>query len=322
MLMSKTKTKGFTLVELLTVISIITLIIGLLVPAMNKVNIIAKDMKQKAQFHAIVTGLEMFKTENEEYPGSSRSMQAGNTEIVTGAHKLAEALVGRDMQGYDPVSNIDNPEDYSGNPYGLTNLQTVNENALSISLERRQGPYLSIDNLGAFDISQVYDNKGDLYPGRYDDTGASVGGNSAPVLVDVYKAKKIQLPNSNKTVNVGTPILYYKANPAENFNDTTAPASSVYNIEDNDDLVVLGTVKDQTKLHKIEDNNSYDHDGNASTTAVNGLVTFYDMIKNNSASANLTGTRNRPYKADSFIIISAGYDGVFGTDDDITNYQE
>ena len=45
--------QGFTIVELLTVMSVIAILIGLLVPALNLVRKMAKDTKQKAQFHSI-----------------------------------------------------------------------------------------------------------------------------------------------------------------------------------------------------------------------------------------------------------------------------
>jgi len=46
------KKAGFTIVELLTIMSIIVILIGLLVPALNMVKRYAKRVNQKNQFQA------------------------------------------------------------------------------------------------------------------------------------------------------------------------------------------------------------------------------------------------------------------------------
>lgn len=61
---------AFTIVELLTVMSIIVILIGLLVPALNKVRQFAYEVKQKAQFHSIDTAMELFNSEFDGYPDS------------------------------------------------------------------------------------------------------------------------------------------------------------------------------------------------------------------------------------------------------------
>lgn len=326
MLNQKTKSKAFTIVELLTVISVITLIIGLLVPALNKVNRMAKNMKQKAQFHSITTSLEMFRSENEEYPASAQGGTSGS--FICGAQKLAEALVGRDLQGLDPLSDRDNPDITTNNPYGLTGPQTVDATKLTTSLERRKGPYLNTDNLPVFDIAQIYalgaNPTGNVYPGALKNDGTASTGNPAPVITDIYKSITISVPvgstGGKKSVQAGTPVLYYKANIAQKFNDTssntTITTSSIYNIYDNDEIVQLCTIKDPSILHKID---------TRTTTTPSGIDTFYGKITNNIASANLTASSpnlTRPYRPDSYILISAGFDGIYGTDDDITNYEE
>ena len=72
---AKLKRAGFTIVELLTVMGIIALLLGLLVPALNLVKDYSKEIQQSAQFHSIDVGLEMFKAEYERYPQSLEELK-------------------------------------------------------------------------------------------------------------------------------------------------------------------------------------------------------------------------------------------------------
>jgi type II secretory pathway pseudopilin PulG len=310
MLNQKAKSKAFTIVELLTVISVITLIIGLLVPALNKVNRIAKDMKQRAQFHSITTSLEMFKSENGEYPDSSEGGTSPN--FICGAQKLAEALVGRDLQGFDPRSVMGDPESTT-EAYGYTGT-TYNQVNFEDSLDRRKGPYLNTDNLPIFDVGQIYTKgatpTGKVYPGKYDNAGNTVASqNQAPVITDIYKSVLVTLPVSGKSASAGTPVLYYKANLANKFNDISSGGKLIYDIQDNEEIVQLGSVKDGT-LHKIR----------ASET--DEFKYFYEEMIANPRVSIPTANTTRPYRPDSYILISAGYDGIYGTNDDVTNYED
>ena len=64
------KKRGFSIVELMTVMSVIMILVALLVPALNQVKRFAKGVKQKSQFHSISVALDMFNAEQENYPPS------------------------------------------------------------------------------------------------------------------------------------------------------------------------------------------------------------------------------------------------------------
>ena len=93
---------AFTIIELLTIMSIIVILLSLLVPALNKVKIFAKRVTQKNQFHAIDVAMEMFNAEWDGYPDSG-ALGADNLPYC-GAMKLCEAMVGRDLLGFHPDS--------------------------------------------------------------------------------------------------------------------------------------------------------------------------------------------------------------------------
>jgi len=65
---------AFTIVELLTVMSIIVILIGLLVPALNKVKIYAMKVKQNAQVRR-VPGVRGSRSERPALPGRHETVR-------------------------------------------------------------------------------------------------------------------------------------------------------------------------------------------------------------------------------------------------------
>ena len=99
------KEPAFTIIELLTVMSIIVILIGLLVPALNRVRNYAKVVRQNAQFHAIDVALEQFRAEHDYFPPSSQLGPDG--QDYCGAMKLTEAMMGQDLMGFNPQTQWD-----------------------------------------------------------------------------------------------------------------------------------------------------------------------------------------------------------------------
>jgi len=327
------KSLGFTIVELLTVMGVIAILIGLLAPALSLVKDYSKEIQQKAQFHSIEVGLGMYKTEFGSYPPSIDNRAAyypgsppvagdlGYDSAYGGANKLAEAMIGLDMLGFHPASafradglNLRDENLIPGDPPDLQpfsvyhagfpdpKLPNFGETAKE-NVDNRKGPYIDLENANAFKMSDVYE----------DITLSTVGFDldnellDSLVLCDVYTDKR---PHSAK--KTGAPILYYKARVQytyQDYDDSTDPEgidieNDIYYYPDNQNLLELGMPSDQTIDHVVSD-------------GTNDWLDFENMIRNMEVTSV-----NRPYCADSYILISAGKDGMYGTADDIFNFDK
>jgi len=298
----KRRKSGFTVVELLTVIGIMAMLVALLIPAVTAVKNTAKGVKQKAQFASIEMGLTTFRNDYGDYPPSNWWDPAppfGTQRDYCGAQKLAEALVGWDLMGFHPKS------DFRANGYNDAGVFVYNPND-AVLMAQRKGPYLELATASVFRLGDISPDK----PGLFIDTAPLAA--DTFVLCDVFSVKKITFrkPGISETTTqyAGTPILYYRANTSsKSIVPTGSPANyqdQIYNPRDNFPLISLGKLADWDKpsaarrRHVLEDFNF-----------------FYEYIRDPKITA-----RPWPYRPDSYILISAGPDGAYGTADDICNF--
>jgi len=281
-------------------------------------------------------GLNFYVKDYEDYPESAILPKGATTDIVCGAHHFAEALVGRDLKGFDPWMGPGRP----GLPYGKYPLVSISgwcapeeKNAgvteryanvpkgstveeIRESLSRRRGPYMEPKDMGAFDIGQLYYGVG--YAPACAPVYTGSDGYRSPVLTDIYHNTRAVAIDDNGVMDLhkaGAPILYYKANVFTRlFMDRDEPDYKkwIYNYDDNRAIIELGTVKNPIIKHNFDEQTEH-QSRYRQGEPIDGVELFYETIKNPKVSYD------KPFNADTYILISAGYDGIFGTKDDITN---
>jgi hypothetical protein len=152
------------------------------------------------------------------------------------------------------------------------------------TLKVRTGPFLPLENANVYKLVDVY-GKGKTGPFH----------EGALVLRDTYVRK---LPGGKKA---GMPILYYRARRSGTKHDPNNPddPQNIYDYRDNLALINLGVPGDPNAVHPLANPRR-----------------FYLNTRNDKVSS-----MSRPVRGDSYILISAGYDGLYGTADDICNFE-
>ncbi len=307
---------GFSLVELLTVVGIIALLTAILLPSLRSARLRAKSTASAAVIKAMSDGLEMFHNDYDRYPDSSLRVDpiedlpvngTANVQPLNGAHWVYRALMGYDTLGVDMKARM--LGDGGGGTVEQAEFDPRNPNAL---FSQRRGPYID-------DLKFARDN-------------------DSSVLRQVGTP-----PNTGRAVALDTfngPILYYRSNPRapQIFADAGSAVAGVYNLSDNA-LVTgsktigeygwnfsgnskgnhptahpLGQFGDPTSLTSIQELPLDDQ-----SVAISNGQTFcgYLYSRDTAATANIL----KPVKRESFILISAGADGLVGTTDDVKNFE-
>lgn len=285
------------MMEMLIVLGILMLLVGLLIPALTAVKNVAKETKQKAQFATIELALAAFKNDHGDYPPSSWALPPNIDTAYCGAQKLTEALLGWDLLGFHPDTawRSDGLDNLGGAAtYDPLKTRDLNADGIPDTMTERKGPYLELATASAFKLRDLFWNNftgmvaGPLAPETY-------------VLCDAFADKKIRLPNGS-VKKAGAPILYYRANTSQQM------IRGRYNFQDNEALIMMKQTADGNNrgvypVHPLLDNtNNYQY--------------FYEeYIRDPKIEARIW-----PYRPDSYLLISAGADGLYGTGDDIRNF--
>ena len=292
----RVKKAGFTIIELLTVMAIIAVLIGLLVPALAMVKDSAKVIQQQAQFHSIKVGITGYESAFKSFPTSTDNefMAISSPVAYCGANKLAEAMVGWDLLGLHPKS------EFTVNGATLTPPPTVVYNATPANLSERKEHYVELENANVFRLRDVY--------GSMPFGNGNLMGFNYYAICDVFTKKR------DSGLKTGTPILYFKANAMYTFQNslTTLNANGtpddVYNYDDNVNLLDLGVAGNPTLDHPLADGTT-------------DLQDFDDILRNEQVF-NVSNSFSVPYCAQSYVLMSAGKDGLFGTADDVYSFEK
>lgn len=345
--------RAFTLIELLTVIAIISLLIGILVPSLSHARAAAKDAKSKAAMKSIGDGLELFRNENDtelhgnNYPLSTAGddptetlphWDADGNEDLFGAQWLVRYLMGKDLNGYIPRRNV---------PAGVLKLDAApGEEQIGQDGKSwyEQDPPLNRDPLYVAMDARLIKQPSQLagWP-PVNNISADTPRYRNPVFVDAWEM----------------PILYYAANTKGGYTDKANANITAYK-----GVKLDGTPIDYRGIYTYRDNALFtglctsqmcdgaypqwkfagaDHklfylDDWTSTpppTPAKWAELMADAGNRNSFSYTIMnkeafestggGAASKgsviPLRKDSFLLLSPGKDGVFGTADDIWNFK-
>jgi prepilin-type N-terminal cleavage/methylation domain-containing protein len=335
------QTGGFTLVELLTVVAIIALLIGVLIPSLSAARKAARKAATSALIDAVGKGAELFNTEIGEYPrsrgnspfhvsdpafGGDGPQSANPTADVPlfGAQWIALQLSGADLQGYvdprkpgndatdDGAITLDDWNDWysitPARPFARSIYVTASQGKTAGTFEQ----LIANNTIVSYDMTALTKAKKRLW----------IGTEQVPMYLDAW----------------GRPVLYYRATPGVDQPFTTGVPGAqfsvgVYDQSDNGGMTgsdgrngqlanrfdpVRFSVQTPGKDHAM---GVFSYQKGQTTWPAKGT---FEWWMTDQKAFEITKRDNKgkiaPYRRESFILVSAGPDGNYGSSDDVWNF--
>ncbi len=326
---------AFSMIELLVVISIIAILISLLIPGVSAIRNAVKVTATTAQYTALDNAINLFQvdaTVGGSLPPSSTDAGSGDkrhkiadptsktvsgepTTDVSGAQLLAMALVGADLRGTTGFRDFNRDGKWSDDMHagvkGAYEVDVSTGEALRARYPSGAVGFVD-DDMKTKQVRTPQQLLDDGVILVWNDAPANTGTKDIPLFIDAWDR----------------PILYYKASRASRRMIAADTKPGIYRQEDNS--IFTGTRNGVLTYAGVDfgggaqgTSGAYSLIAKADvplpTENVQEDVKFDDSFARYIQNTAVT-TTHEPYRKDSYLLISAGSDGVYGNEDDVINW--
>lgn len=326
---------GFTMIEMMVVVAIIGLLVAILMPAFGKVRTQARVTQTISQFLALDTGLATLQSVSElggslppsgsdnpadrQLIANPKKKEGGNNGAsdvrISGAHLLVQAMMGADGLGTPGFRDYDRDGFWWNDTHNNSGGAYEIDETTAREKRTRYGGGGYVDDKMKETAKSLIDleNQGTLLNLANAPTETGV---EEPMFTDPWNG----------------PILYYRAGRGSQrmISDPASNVSGIYRLEDN--AIITGMDKGSYQSEGMDFGagkvNGRYHAVSVSEPplATEKIAFILDDEKYNDSFARFilnpqVKVRPTPVREDKYLLISAGPDSRYGTDDDVINWK-